>query len=128
VGTVVQPAEYPLLEPLVRTLGAELAATRKVTDRGWMARGRQVGITGRSIAPRLYVAVGLSGKFNHMAGTRAAHQVLAINSDPAAPVFHHADVGIVADWREVVPLLAHRWASVAHDPDGRTAPLEGSRK
>ena len=53
-------------------LGAELAATRKVTDQGWLPRARQLGITGRSIAPRLYVALGLSGKFNHMVGVRAA--------------------------------------------------------
>ena len=87
-------------------LGAELAATRKVTDRGWAPRARQVGITGRSIAPRLYVAVGLSGKFNHMVGVRAAGTILAVNADRDAPVFEHCDVGIVGDWHEVVPLLA----------------------
>ena len=86
-------------------MGAELAATRKVTDQGWAPRARQVGITGRSIAPRLYVAIGLSGKFNHMVGVRAAGTVLAVNADPAAPVFDHADVGIVGDWHEVLPLL-----------------------
>ena len=66
------PEDYPLLEPLRDALGAELAATRKVTDRGWLPRARQVGITGRSIAPRLYVVLGASGKFNHMVGVRAA--------------------------------------------------------
>jgi len=93
------------LSPLAATLGAELAATRKVTDRGWAPRARQVGITGRSIAPRLYVAVGLSGKFNHMVGVRAAGTIVAVNEDRAAPVFEHCDVGIVGDWHEVVPLL-----------------------
>ena len=82
-------------------LGAELAATRKVTDKGWLPRARQIGITGRSIAPRLFVSVGASGKFNHIVGVRAARTVLAINPDPAAPVFDHADVGIVGDWRDV---------------------------
>jgi electron transfer flavoprotein alpha subunit len=105
VGTGVTPEEYQLLSPLAAVLGAELAATRKVTDRGWAPRARQVGITGRSIAPRLYVAVGLSGKFNHMVGVRAAGTILAVNANRDAPVFEHCDVGIVGDWHEVVPLL-----------------------
>jgi len=105
VGQGIDPTEYPLLEPLQAALGAELAATRKVTDRGWMPRARQVGITGRSIAPRLYVALALDGKFNHMVGVRAAGTVVAVNTDPGALVFDAADVGIVADWRDVVPLL-----------------------
>ena len=105
VGTGVAPEDYGELAPLAALLGAELAATRKVTDKGWAPRARQVGITGRSLAPRLYVAVGLSGKFNHMVGVRAAGTVLAVNADRGAPVFEHCDVGIVGDWHEVVPLL-----------------------
>jgi electron transfer flavoprotein alpha subunit len=124
VGTGVRPDEYSVLSPLAAMLGAELAATRKVTDKGWAPRARQVGITGRSIGPRLYVALGLSGKFNHMVGVRAAGTVLAVNADPEAPVFSHADVGLVADWRDVVPLLerALRRRSGATAPDG---PLAG---
>ncbi len=105
VGTGVAPEDYAGLSPLAAALGAELAATRKVTDQGWAPRARQVGITGRSIAPRLYVAVGLSGKFNHMVGVRAAGTVVAINEDRSAPVFEHCDIGLVGDWRLVVPLL-----------------------
>jgi len=105
VGTGVRPEEYEALSPLAAVLGAELAATRKVTDRGWAPRARQVGITGRSIAPRLYVAIGLSGKFNHMVGVRAAGTILAVNTDRNAPVFEHCDVGIVGDWHQVVPQL-----------------------
>ncbi len=105
VGAGVSPEEYEQLNPLAALLGAELAATRKVTDRGWMPRARQIGLTGRSIAPRLYVALGLSGKFNHMVGTRAAGTILAVNTDPGAPVFTQCDLGIVGDWHEVVPLL-----------------------
>jgi electron transfer flavoprotein alpha subunit len=105
VGAGVEPGEYAQLSPLAAVLGAELAATRKVTDKGWAPRARQVGITGRSIAPRLYVAIGLSGKFNHIVGVRSAGTVLAVNRDRSAPVFEHCDVGIVADWHEVVPLL-----------------------
>jgi electron transfer flavoprotein alpha subunit len=106
VGTGVLPDEYEALSPLAAVLGAELAATRKVTDKGWAPRARQVGITGRSIAPRLYVALGLSGKFNHMVGVRAAGTILAVNADHSAPVFEHCDVGIVGDWHEVVPKLS----------------------
>jgi electron transfer flavoprotein alpha subunit len=105
VGRAVLPNEYGALDPLLAVLGAELAATRKVTDEGWLPRSRQVGITGRSIAPRLFVSIGASGKFNHTVGIRAARTVLAINNDPAAPIFDAADAGIVGDWHAVLPLL-----------------------
>ncbi len=105
VGAGVAAEELPALDPLLRSLGAELAATRKMTDKGLLPHSRQLGITGRSIAPRLYVAVGLSGKFNHLVGVRNAGTVLAINADPEAPVFGGCDVGIVGDWHEALPLL-----------------------
>ncbi|MDZ4825756.1 MAG: FAD-binding protein [Actinomycetota bacterium] len=105
VGMGVSPAEYPMLEPLRGALHAELGATRKVTDKGWMPRARQIGITGRTIAPRLVVSIGASGKFNHTVGLRAAGTVLAINPDPNALIFDAADVGIVGDWHDVLPLL-----------------------
>jgi electron transfer flavoprotein alpha subunit len=105
VGMGVAPEEYPTLEPLRTLLRAELGATRKVTDQGWLPRARQIGITGRAIAPRLYVSIGASGKFNHSIGVRGAETVLAINPDQSAPIFDAADVGIVGDWREVLPLL-----------------------
>jgi electron transfer flavoprotein alpha subunit len=113
IGAAVPPAEYPELAPLAAVLGAELAATRKVTDQGWAPRSRQVGITGRSIAPRLYVAVGLSGKFNHIVGVRAAGTILAVNHDPDALIFGHCDIGLVGDWHDVVPALA---AALPHNP------------
>lgn len=105
VGLGVGPDEYDALTPLTSVLGAELGATRKVTDRGWLPRSRQIGITGRSIAPRLFVSIGASGKFTHMVGVRAAGTILAVNGTPDAPVFASADAGIVGDWREVLPLL-----------------------
>jgi len=112
VGAGVSPEEYGSLDPLLKVLDAELAASRKVTDKGWLPRARQVGITGHSVDPAVYVAIGVSGKFNHMVGSRSAGTVLAINSDPEAPVFEWADVGIVADWRDAVPLLVREleWA------------------
>ena len=106
VGRGVAPEEYVQLDPLRRVLGAELAATRKVTDVGWMPHARQVGITGRSIAPQLYIAIGMSGKFNHMVGVRRSTVILAINSDAEAAIFSCADIGIVGDWHQVLPILA----------------------
>jgi electron transfer flavoprotein alpha subunit len=105
VGASVRPDEYDALQPLLKVLGAELAASRKVTDKGWLPRSRQVGITGHSVAPALYVALGVQGKFNHVVGTRSAGTVLAVNLDADAPIFDWADVGIVGDWRQVVPAL-----------------------
>jgi len=105
VGRGVDPSEYDDLLPLVHALGAELGATRKVTDAGWLPRARQIGITGRTISPRLFVSIGASGKFNHMVGVRASGTVLAINPDPDALVFGVSDIGIVADWHDAVPLL-----------------------
>ncbi len=105
VGAGVAPDDYDELGPFLKVLDAELAASRKVTDNGWLPRARQIGVTGHSVDPALYVAIGISGKFNHMVGSRSAGTVLAINPDPGAPVFDWSDVGIVADWREVVPLV-----------------------
>ncbi len=105
VGSALAPHDYERLAPLAALLGAELGATRKVTDKGWAPRARQIGITGRSISPRLYVAIGLSGKFNHMVGVRGAGTVLAVNRDPTAPVFAQCDVGITADWQDAVAAL-----------------------
>ena len=105
VGEGLTPEDYAALDPLLGVLGAELGATRKVTDRGWLPHARQIGITGRSIAPNLYVAIALSGKFNHMVGVRSAGTILAINEERDMPVFAAADVGIIGDWRVVVPAL-----------------------
>ncbi len=108
VGQGVAPEEYGDLDPLLKVLGAELGASRKVTDKGWLPRARQVGITGHSVAPALYVAVGLSGKFNHIVGARGAGIIVSINDDPDALIVQWADVAIVGDWREVVPALVDR--------------------
>ena len=112
VGVGVDPADYPALDELLSVLGAELAATRKVTDNGWLPRARQIGITGRSVAPRLFVSIGASGKFNHAIGVRAARTVLCINSHPDALMFDASDIGIVGDYREVVPLLVDELAAL----------------
>ncbi len=105
VGRGVDPARYEELEALRHALHAEIGATRKVTDMGWLPRARQIGITGRSVAPHLLVSIGAAGKFNHSIGFRNAGHVLAVNPEPSAPIFGFADIGIVAKWDEAVPLL-----------------------
>jgi electron transfer flavoprotein alpha subunit len=105
VGAGVHPDEYPLLDPLLATLGAELGGTRKVTDKGWLPRARQIGITGHSIGPRLYVAIGISGKFNHMVGVRGAGFIVAVNADPDAAIRDGADLTLTGDWHDLVPAL-----------------------
>ena len=106
VGAGVAPDSYDTLRPLLEALHAQLAATRRVTDREWLPRARQVGITGHHLAPDLYVAVGVRGAFNHMAGVRGAGTIVAINVDPDAAVFEWADIALVGDWRCIVPALA----------------------
>ena len=106
VGAGVDQEDYALLHSLADQIGATLAATRRVTDAGLLPRARQVGITGHSIAPRLFISIGSSGKFNHTVGLRNAGTIVAINTDRAAPIFSVADVGVVADPRAVLPDLA----------------------
>lgn len=108
VGVGVDVADYERLRADARKIGAELCATRRVTDVGAMPRARQVGITGHSISPRLYIAIGLSGKFNHTAGVRSSGSIVAVNPDPEAPIFDWCDVGFVADWRDVFDELIPR--------------------
>ncbi len=106
VGVGVDPAGYPVIDELRAALGdAALGATRRVTDQGWVPRSRQIGVTGHAVAPRLLVAVGSSGRFNHTVGIRNAATVLAINSDPEAEIFDQVDVGLVGEWQTVVPEL-----------------------
>ncbi|MHB1486115.1 MAG: FAD-binding protein [Acidimicrobiales bacterium] len=118
VGLGVVKEDYGELALLREVLDAELVATRKVTDRGWLPRARQIGITGLALRPRLYVALGLSGRFNHIVGVRGAGTILGVNTDPEALLFEECDVGIVGDWRVVVPLLVSRLAEVLET--GRT--------
>ncbi len=106
VGVGVDPDGYPVIDELRAALGdAALGATRRVTDRGWVPRSRQIGVTGHAVAPRLLVAVGSSGRFNHTVGIRNAATVLAVNSDPGAEIFDQVDVGLVGEWQTAVPEL-----------------------
>jgi len=99
------PAALPAIAALAARLGAAIAATRDVTDAGWLPKQHQVGLTGRCIAPRLYVALALSGAPEHVVGLRRAGVIVAINKNPKAPIFKAADLGIVSDYAPLLPLL-----------------------
>jgi electron transfer flavoprotein alpha subunit len=96
------------LEPvreLAETIGATLACSRPVADKGWLSKSHQVGSSGQVVRPRLYIALGISGAYQHVVGMRGAATIVAVNSDPQAPIFEVAHHGIVADMHEVVPEL-----------------------
>lgn len=95
----------PVLQELADLVGGVVACSRPVVEAGLMPYERQVGQTGKTVAPKLYVAIGVSGAVQHMVGMQGSEKIVAINSDPKAPIFSVADVGIVGDYRKVVPLL-----------------------
>jgi electron transfer flavoprotein alpha subunit len=94
-----------LIESLAKAMKAELAASRPICDNGWLPMERQVGSSGQTVSPKLYLAVGISGAIQHLVGMKGASTIAAINKDPGAPIFEVADYGIVGDLFEVVPAL-----------------------
>jgi electron transfer flavoprotein alpha subunit len=106
VGRGIKEQEnLPLVQKLAEALGAEVAGSRPICDNGWLPMERQVGSSGQTVAPKLYLAVGISGAIQHLVGMKGSRTIVAINKDPNAPIFEVADYGIVGNLFDVVPAL-----------------------
>jgi len=113
VGRGIKKADkLPVAEDLANALDAALGASREVVDRGWLSYPHQIGLSGKTITPRLYVGLGVSGSIQHLAGMQTAETIVAINKDAEAQIFRVADIGIVGDLFEVAPVLAEKLREV----------------
>jgi electron transfer flavoprotein alpha subunit len=109
IGRGIQdPENIPIAEELAEALGAAVSCSRPVVDAKWLPKSRQVGSSGKTVKPKVYLACGISGAFQHLAGLKGSPFIVAINKNPKAPIFQVADVGIVADILEFIPQLTNR--------------------
>jgi electron transfer flavoprotein alpha subunit len=109
VGRGIEEEEnIEIVEALADAMGAQLACTRPVVDKQWLGKSRQVGTSGLTVKPRVYLTIGVSGSFQHLGGVKGGPFMVAINQDPAAPIFAIADVGVVGDLFDLVPLLEEK--------------------
>jgi electron transfer flavoprotein alpha subunit len=106
VGRGIKGQEHlAIAQDLAKAMGAELAASRPICDAGWLPMDRQIGSSGQTVAPKLYVALGISGAIQHLVGMKGSRTIVAINKDPEAPIFEIADYGIVGDLFDIVPAM-----------------------
>ena len=109
VGRGIKKIEnLPLVKSVAKELNAALGASREVVDRGWLSYPHQVGLSGKTVSPKLYFAVGVSGAIQHLAGMQTSETIVAVNSDEDAQIFTVADFGIVGDLFEILPRLCER--------------------
>ena len=106
-----------LVASLAEALAGALGASREVVDRGWLSYPHQVGLSGKTISPKLYVGIGVAGAIQHLAGMQSSEIIVAVNSDPDAQIFRVADFGIVGDLFEIVPVLIERISRVREAVD-----------
>lgn len=121
VGRGIKKADnIPLAQKLADALDAALGASRDVVDRGWLSYPHQIGLSGKTVTPRLYVGLGVSGSIQHLAGMQTAETIVAVNTDPDAQIFHVADVGIVGNLFDVAPVLIRK-INEARETGGKNA-------
>ncbi len=105
---IKDPENIPMMKELADAIGGTLSCSRPVVDKKWLPKDRQVGTSGKTVKPKVYIAIGISGAFQHIAGMKGAGTVIAINKDPKAPIFSVANYGIVADLFKIVPVLKNK--------------------
>lgn len=101
-------SNMPMMEELAKSLGAVLACSRPIVDKGWLPSDRQVGSSGKTVKPKLYLAIGISGAFQHILGMKNSDLIIAINKDPNAPIFNFADYGVIEDLFKIIPSLKNK--------------------
>jgi electron transfer flavoprotein alpha subunit len=106
------PEQIPMIQEVAKNLGGVIACSRPVVDRNWLPKERQVGISGKTVKPKVYIAIGISGAFQHVTAMQGSETIIAINRDPRAPIFGVADYGIVDDFHNVIPILKGKMKGV----------------